>query len=281
MDFDHYRVEDLPPLSPEDAAKPYAEYYYRGRAEVTDPELLDAIRPGNPIHPSEAIYPNQLVEMIREEKPPKIGYCMLPEGVAYACARLKLDRVNSEMRHWYMEWVYGDPKLRYRLWYPGAHGEHYRNLVMEDFGAGMVWLFQGERPSMEMLGFEKPANEYHPRAIKIVGRNARSCPVGTDINRSQGYSCLTHTTWRLENGGVELWSVGWLGGHIVNGKLQPMVAPGEIITEEDGRRMCSHLIYEYSTQNQILPELYARFGNDPLDPEVPWPEEIRKNLTLV
>ena len=175
MDFDRYRVEDLPPLAPGDEGKPYAEYYYRGRAEETDPERLDAIRPDHPMVVSEALYPHQLIDLVQPgAKPPRIGYCLLPEGVAYCCARLKLDRVNTEMRHWYMEWVYGDPRLRYQIWYPGAHGVHYRNLVMEDFGNGMTWLFQGERPSLKELGFDREPREYDPQVIKIVGRNARA-----------------------------------------------------------------------------------------------------------
>lgn len=281
MDFDRYRVEDLPPLAPGDEGKPYAEYYYRGRAEVTDPELLDAIRPDHPMDVSEALYPHQLIDLVQPgAKPPRIGYCLLPEGVAYCCARLKLDRVNTEMRHWYMEWVYGDPRLRYQIWYPGAHGVHYRNLVMEDFGNGMTWLFQGERPSLKELGFDREPREYDPQVIKIVGRNARACPVGEDINQPRGYSSLIHLTRKLAGGGVELWSVGWTGAHIIGGKMKVMLAPGEVVTQEAGRQMCSHLIYEYATQNQLLPELYARFGQAPLEPEVPWPEEIAQNLTL-
>lgn len=279
MNIDNYDKRELPPLSAQEEQKSYAHYYYEGRTEVTDKEILDAIRPGNPMSVEKAMYPEDLKKVLDPDfEQPQIGYCMLPEGIAYACMCTKMPDCTIEMENWFMPWVYGDPGLRYKIWYPGFHECHYHNLAVEDIGLGMADLLQGERPSFEELGFEGDPHEKNPKILKVMGRNARMRLHTEDLNAQKGFSCMVHVL-RDYNGGMERWSFGWTGGHIQGGKLVNKVAPDEVITEEHGRCMAHHLAYEYARQAYLLPKLYAEYSSEPLSGNKPeWPERITKYL---
>lgn len=274
FDVGEYDVKKLPPLSPEDAAKPYAKYYYEGRTELADPELLEAIKPGNPISPELAVYPEQWPKLLEPGCPrPKVGYCLLPEGVAYACARTEFPDVTMEMENWFIPWVMGDPGLRYKIWYPGAHEAHYDNFAIEDFGAGMVDLVLGKRPTMAMLGLPDNPSEKNPKVLRVMSRNGRGHLHGEPLEAEMSYSIMLHIIFAREGGGLERWSFGYTGAHVENGKMIVKIRDGETITEEDGRRQASHLLYEYRRQSVLLPKLYAEFGADKGPKEMPpYPE---------
>ena len=279
MNFDNYRVEDLPQLSEEDQKKPYAKYYYEGRTEITDPEILEAIRPGNPMPLEDALSAEDLIRLLEPGCPqPKIGYCVRPDGIGYSCACVKMPGVTMEMRDWYMPWVYGDPGLRYKIWYPGSHEIHYHNLAVEDMGWGMCDIFQGERPDMKELGFDRDPHEINPGVIKVLARNARLRLQTEDINAQKGFVALCHLIWEIP-GGTEQWSFSWTGEHFVNGRLKNRLAPDEVVTEDMARLSAAHLFYEYTRQTELLPKLFAEYGQDKGPKEPPqWPERITSAL---
>lgn len=275
FDVGEYDPKKLPPLSPEDEKKPYAKYYYEGRDEIVDPEVLKAIAPGNPIPVSKAVYPEDWPKLLEPgcEKP-AIGYCLLPEGVAYACARTEMPNVTLDMESWFMPWVMGDSKLRYMIWYPGAHGAHYDNYAVEDFGEGMTDLVLGKRPTMEMLGLPENPSEKNPRILRVMSRNGQGRLCSATDENAINCSVMLHILFALDGGGLERWSISYSGAHVEYGHLVPKRYPGEVITEENGRQTASHLFYEYRRQSILLPKLYAEYKDEPLTKEMPpYPEE--------
>ena len=102
MNFDNYRVEDLPQLSEEDQKKPYAKYYYEGRTEITDPEILEAIRPGHPMPLEDALSAEDLVRLLSRDAPAK-DRLLCPPGwyrlFLRVCQNARCDYGNARLVH--------------------------------------------------------------------------------------------------------------------------------------------------------------------------------------
>ena len=273
IDFDHYRVEDLPELSDEDKKKPYASYYSRGRL-TPPPHLLAAIQPGNPIDPARAVMPENLSILLDPDTPdPLPGYCALPNGGAYACMVIKMPGVTMEMINWWMPWVLGD-HMRYKIWHPGSHAEHYLGLAVEDIGDGMADLYLGNVYSFKDLGLPDDPAAFNPKILAINRCRAQCHLHSQPEDAPKSNFTMIHVVRKIE-GGLEYWSFFWSGIHIENGRAVLKINPGEVITAENGRHFASHLAHEYTTLAAILPELYAQYKNDPVIPPPPWPERVR------
>ena len=114
--------------------------------------------------------------------------------------------------------------------------------------------------------------------IKVLARNARLRLQTEDINAQKGFVALCHLIWEIP-GGTEQWSFSWTGAHFVNGRLQNRLAPDEVVTEDMARLSAAHLFYEYTRQTELLPKLFAEYGQDKGPKEPPqWPERITSAL---
>lgn len=243
-----YNPKDLPKLKPEDERKPEAKYYYEGRTELTDSYLIESIKPDHPIDYKDVWYPQDFSRLLAPNcEAPTVGYCLLPEGVAYSCAVTEMPNITLEMDNWFFQWMMGDSDIRYKIWYPGSHGAHYEDLAIEDFGDGMVDILMGKRPSLKNLGIPKNYTEVNPTLIKIMGRNSRMRLQSEDLNGDKGYSSMVHVVRKRAGGGLTRWSFSYTGAHILNGQLAVKLTPLDHITAETGRQVTSHLLHEYST----------------------------------
>lgn len=273
IDFDNYRVEDLTKLTAEEESRPYAEYYYRGR--LTPPaELLAAIAPGHQLDPAQAVRLDNLASLLNPDCPePKSGYCQLPGGGAYACTVIKMPGVDMNMVRWWIPWVLGD-HLRYKIWHPGSHLEHYDGLAVEDVGGGMADIFLGDAYTDAELGFPGKACDINPVILAVNSCKGRIRLHSDPPDSPKGRFSMVHMVRAIE-GGIEYWSFAWCGLWLENGQAVNVIAPDEIVTAENGRHFASHLAHEYTTFAKILPELYAQYGQDPITPPMAWPVRVK------
>ena len=278
MNFDHYDPKNLPKLSPEDEKKPLAPLYYAGRQELTEPELIAAIQPGNPIDPKDAVTPEKLAEKLLDPEwtktGPKMGYCILPGGVGYACINMDMPGMTMDVRDFHMKWLAQDPGFHYKVWYPGSHWIHYAEMAVEDMGWGMSDLFQGPRPPMSDYGLPENYREVNPQLARVYGRNARSRLLTEDINGKSGYSCVCHVAL---DGGLRQFTFCFLGAHCVDGKMVNRLAPGEVILEDQARLQCAHFIYENKQLCFLMAKLYPELNGKLPDKKLPdSPERVTK-----
>jgi hypothetical protein len=82
--------------------------------------VVEAIARG-PIHPEQAFERSELDRLL-DPVPldAEIGWCTLPDGVAYVAVRTEMPGVSADMVDWWFDWHPRDP-IRYRIWFPGAH----------------------------------------------------------------------------------------------------------------------------------------------------------------
>jgi hypothetical protein len=275
IDFDNYRVEDLPELTAQEKAQPYASYYTRGRLNPR-PDLLAAIQPGQAMDPADAVMPESFAPMLLDpaSPDPRSGYCLLPNGAAYSCTVIKMPGLTLDMVKWWMPWIMGD-HMRYKIWHPGSHVEHYPGLAVEDVGGGMADINLGDPYTYQELGFPGDPTLINPKIAYIASTHGKIRLHTEPADTPNGRFTMVHVTRYIE-GGLEYWSFAWTGLYIENGKTVMKIAPGEVITEESGRHFVSHLAHEYTTYAHILPELYAAYGQDPILPPLPLPERLRR-----
>lgn len=283
MNFDHYDPKNLPSLSPADEKKPLAYLYYAGRQELTDPAQRAAIQPGHPIAVEDAMYPEDVAAMIldpeKSKTGPRMGYCVLPNGIGYACINTPMPGLTMPVRDFHMKWVGEDPGFHYKLWYPGAHIIHYDQMAVEDCGWGMMDLFQGGRPPMSDYGLPENYHEINPYIARVMGRNARGRLEYEDINGRKGYSAVMHV---VLGDGTHQWSFAWIGAHVKNGHLVDKRSEEERnpdYVEFVARQMCSHFLHENAQLSFLMAKLYPEYGGQIEPYHLPHvPEWIERQL---
>jgi len=204
------------------------------------------------------------------------GWCMLPDGVAYAAVRTEMPGVTAEMVEWWFGWHPHD-SLRYQIWFPGAHESttyepprvtgaqpHWGAVVhpVEDIGLGMEPLRIAFLPPTR-LGFSTDALD-DPRVATIVGGL-----VGDDRRRVQ-HTLMVHVYLAAPDGLV-LRSRFWMGAAIrpygpalfanpVGRAINHRVVRRLFVPRRAPRIMAEHCAAEYAHLAALLPELHARWG---------------------
>ncbi len=274
FDFDHYDPLRLPKL-PEDVEdnKWYAKFYYQGRTELPD-EMTKHVQIDTFMDSKYAILPgkeggiDKLMQPGFDEN--DLGYCLLPNGCAYASVRSELPGITPEMNDWYKRFRIGD-KLAYMIWYPGSHDNETDGITQEDVGFGQE-RFEFEVPaSIKNLGFSCHPAETDPLYVGIVGGGGRWVNL-EDPEITPRVTTLFHYMRRLpDREGLEFRTHLYIGMFIVDGHavvrqvLQPEIAL------ECARRLAHHCIYERANMASFLPELYDKMKDTPLAP----PENLR------
>lgn len=272
-DFNEYDINDLPELSAEEKARPYANYYYR---KISKPpiEILENFEPGKQMDPIDAILPEKLNMLLDPECPePKMGYCLLPNGGSYSCTISKMPHVTKEMMDFYGHFALGE-HLKFKILYPGFHFEHYDGLAMENFGEGNKALLLDKMYSAEDLGLVGEPTKVNPGIIDFVAKKTQFVSVSGPIDLQRGKFTLVFLKKKLDQG-VAIWTIVYFGIHIENGKSVVKLGPGEVTTAERCRRNAIHLAYEFANQESILPELYEEYGKEAIVRPQPWPERYR------
>jgi hypothetical protein len=111
----------LPPLTPEEEARPFAKYYYD---EIPQPDPAHYAKMERPIDPARAFGPeeiNRLLDVGRlETEEVEIGWCNLPDGAGFIANTIVYPGVTAHMIDWWFAW-HPLEDLRYRIWYPPQH----------------------------------------------------------------------------------------------------------------------------------------------------------------
>jgi hypothetical protein len=242
-----------------------------------EPDVLGAIERG-PIDPADALPPDELDPLVEAAHLPcETGWCRLPDGSAYTAVRTPMREVSGEMLDWWFGWHPHDP-LRYRIWFPGAHADisfepararrrkEYWDTVhhpVEDIGLGMQRLrIRFLDPAA--FGFSARAIE-HPAAATIV------CGIVGDDRRRAWHTRICHVA-RHADDGVELRSRFWIGSELrlfargaparaINRVLSRPAVRRRLIPARAPVQMARHCAAEYANLASLLPELFARYGD--------------------
>lgn len=251
--------EPLPRLSPEDNAKPYAEYYYCGPVRPESP-MYEKTLPGNPMEPKYALLPEQIGTLFKgEEVPEDRGYCITSDGFGYASITTNMPNVTMPMVRWYGKWNLEDP-LRYTIWFPGSHVTQDQDWIVEDLGFGMCELFI-KMPLSAASFHISPDIAAENGCLLAGGSNAlmKVCN-GPEIDPPYNIALLHYV--RAAERGIQWHTRFWIGIEVVDGKAVNRLRPGQTVPLEIARGFCEHSAYEMATRAARLPEWYQRFGNE-------------------
>ncbi len=246
------------------------------------PAVTQAIAAG-PIDPADSLGRRDL-DRLRDPAPcaAEVGWCTLPDGVAYAAVRTEMPGVTGEMIEWWFDWHPRD-SLRYQIWFPGAHEStrfepppsasrrahwgavHY---PVEDIGLGMDPLRIAFLPPSQ-LGFASDALD-DPHVATIVGGL-----VG-DERRHVQHTLMTHVFLTAADG-VVLRSRFWIGAALRPYAPRPVadLAARVLVRHAVRKRlvpartplaMATHCAAEYANLAGLLPELYAAYGPPTVPP---------------
>lgn len=266
-------VKDLPELTAEEKACPYADLYYREIAEP-DAEVFAAFEPGKQMDPSKAIMPEDLVKMLEPGFAPEAGYCVTPEGIGYSCTVVRLPGVTEEIFDYRLKLVFSED-MGFKVEYPGYHMEHYDGLCIEDNCDGMKALILDRNYSMAELGFSGDPCKMNPKLLSISAHDQDIVDLEGPINTKRDRGVLILVNTAMEGGGLEQWWFVYTGMHIEDCKARVLLDEGEVVDPEICRRKGLHLAYEAVNQAQYLPILMERFPVRDFKPARPWPERYR------
>jgi hypothetical protein len=111
----------LPPLTPDEEARPFAKYYYEA---IKPPDPAHYALMEVPIDPARAFGPEEIDRLLDEKKleteEVEIGWCNLPNGAGFIANKKSYPGVTAEMIDWWFAW-HTLEDLRYRIWYPPQH----------------------------------------------------------------------------------------------------------------------------------------------------------------
>jgi hypothetical protein len=267
---------ELPPLTPEEQARPFAKYY---RDPVpADPAHLALM--DSPCDPARAMYPEQMNDLLNPgDLQVEIGWCNLPNGAGFISNRYRYEGVTAEMIDWWFAW-HPLEDLRYRLWYPPQH-------------AGIMLSPEGRK---RILDPNIPIREKNWGVTHHVTENC-DCGMeniditflspkdfGFDMARWQepyvstfaggfGWACTVYKTdesitapalmchfFRQVPGGLEHRTRFWLGYRMSNGKPELSLPPGISVPASAIQGLARHNVREYKNFGVFLPEIYKEFG---------------------
>ncbi|MFH1833752.1 MAG: hydrolase [bacterium] len=111
----------LPPLTPEEEARPFAKYYYE---EMQQPDPAHYAMMDKPMDPTRAFGPEEIDRMLYpdrlEAEEVEVGWCNLPNGAGYIANKIFHSGATADMVDWWFAW-HPLENLRYRIWYPPQH----------------------------------------------------------------------------------------------------------------------------------------------------------------
>lgn len=245
-----------------------------------EPDAAAAVAAG-PIDPAQALGRDEL-DRLCDPVPlaAETGWCTLPDGIGYVAARTTMPGVTGEMVDWWFDWHPREP-IRYRVWHPLAHVSnsleppaapgakaHWgaTHHPVEDVGVGVAHArISFLRPTE--IGFSTDGLD-DPRIATIVGGH-----VGDDRRRSR-HSLMVHV-FLAERDGVVLRSRFWFGALMrpylpapLASAVEPLLNTGfarrRLLPADLPRAVAGHCIEEYANLAELLPDLYGRYGAEPI-----------------
>lgn len=269
-------MSTLKELTFEEKAKPYAKYYYLKPA-APDPELLELIKPDSPMDPAKALPIENINDLLNSGyMEVENGYCILPNGAAYAAINTKMPGVTTEMINWWFAW-HSLEDLRYKIWWPQGHfgisineedrkkvidpsrlvTEKFQGIthrVLEDIGGGPEDIFISFLHP-EDLGFDMSRFK-SPNVATLVAANGLSKPVAAPADAPPAPAVMCHFIREIP-GGIEFRTRFWMGYHMIDRKPKFLLPPGVRIPEIVPFGLAMHNVLEYANLRAILPQIYS------------------------
>jgi hypothetical protein len=267
---------ELPPLTAEEQARPFAKYY---RDPVpADPEHLAKM--DKPCDPSKAIYPEQLNDLLNPGYlDVEIGWCNLPNGAGFIANCYQHKDMTAEMVDWWFAW-HTLEDLRYRIWYPPQHGgimispEARKRMldpnipmreknwgvthhVTENCDCGMenidISFMSPKDFGFDMSRFKEPF------ASTFAGGSGWACAVNKTDESITAPALMCHI-FRPVPGGLEHRTRFWMGYRMSNGKPELSLPPGISVPSPAIQGLARHNVKEFKNFGVFLPKIYRELG---------------------
>jgi len=270
----------LPPLTPEEQARPFAKYYYED-IPLPDPAHYAAM--DRPIDPPRAFGPeeiNRLLDVERlETQEVEIGWCILPNGAGYIANKIFYPDFTAAMVDWWFAW-HPLEDLRYRIWYPPQHAgimlspiDRARILDLSIPNREKNWgvvhnVTENTDNGFENIdiAFRSPADMGFDmgRFDTVVATCAAgigwAVAVGKTDESITAPAIMCHAFYEAPGGLVHRTRF-WMGYRFTEqGKPELCLPPGVSVPVEAVQGLARHNVKEYTRWRDFLPRIYAELG---------------------
>jgi hypothetical protein len=271
----------LPPLTPEEEARPFAKYYHEA-IKPPDPahyalmeEPMDSARAFGPEEINRLLDPERL-----ETEEVEIGWCTLPNGAGYIANKKFYSDVTAEMIDWWFVW-HTLEDLRYRIWYPLQHAgimlsplDRARILdpavpnreknwgathnVTENCDCGMEDVDISFRSPRDM-GFDM--ERFNKVAATFAGGGGWACAVDKNDESITAPAIMCHMFYDAP-GGLLHRTRFWMGYRFCeDGTPELTLPPGIQVPAGAIQGLARHNVKEFTRFGDFLPRIYKELGH--------------------
>ncbi|MBN1570221.1 MAG: hydrolase [Acidobacteria bacterium] len=271
----------LPPLTPEEEARPFAKYYYE-KIKPYDPAHYAGM--DQPIDPARAFGPeeiNRLLDVKRlETEEVEIGWCNLTNGAGFIANKIFYPGVTADMIDWWFAW-HPLEDLRYRIWYPPQHAgimlsatdrarildpgipnreknwgvTHY---VTENCDCGMENVDIRFRSPADM-GFDM--ERFNKVITAFAGGEGWAVAVDKEDSSIAAPSIMCHVFYNAPGGLIHRTRF-WMGYRFTEeGKPKLCLPPGVSVPVASVQGLARHNVKEFTRLGDFLPRIYKELGH--------------------
>jgi len=269
----------LPPLTPEEEARPFAKYYHE---PIRQPDPAHYAAMDKPIDPAFAFGPEEInrlldVEALRNRV--EVGWCVMPDGSGYIANTILYPGVSAEMIDWWFAW-HPLEDLRYRIWYPPQHAGIMLSPIdrsrildpqvpMREKNWGVVhYVTENCNCGMENvdIGFMSPEDMGFDmeRFAEVAAAFAGGCGWAVAVDKSDqsvtAPAIMCHMFYE-EPGGLRHRTRFWQG-YRFNEKGDPELClpRGVSVPVEAVQGLARHNVKEFSRFGDLLPRVFGELG---------------------
>ena len=271
----------LPPLTPEEEARPFAKYYY----EVVKPyDPAHYAKMEEPMDPARAFGPGEIDRLLDvkklETEEVEIGWCNLPDGAGFIANKIFYPGVTADMIDWWFAW-HPLEDLRYRIWYPPQHAgimlspidrarivdpkipnreknwgvTHY---VTENCDCGMDNVDITFRSPADM-GFD--VERFNKVVATFAGGQGWAVTVNKDDSSITAPAIMCHVFYDAPGGLIHRTRF-WMGYRFTEqGKPEVTLPPGVSVPAESVQGLARHNVKEFTRFGDFLPRIYKELGS--------------------
>ena len=271
---------DLPPLTPEEEARPFAKYYYE---EIKQPNPAHYAAMDKPIDPARAFGPEEIDRLLDVKKletgEVEVGWCNLPDGAGFIANKIFYPGVTADMIDWWFAW-HPLENLRYRIWYPPQHGgimlspiDRARildpNIPNREKNWGVThYVTENCDNGMENvdISFRSPADmgfdmqRFDKVIATFAGGMGWAVTVYKDDSSITAPALMCHVFYDAP-GGLLHRTRFWLGYRFTEeGKPELCLPPGVSVPVEAVQGLARHNVKEFTRFGDFLPRIYKELG---------------------
>jgi hypothetical protein len=271
----------LPPLTPEEEARPFAKYYYE---PLKQPDPAHYAKMEQPMDPARAWGPEDIDQLLDPEKLARdeveVGWCNLPNGAGYIANTILYPEATAEMIDWWFAW-HPLEDLRYRIWYPPQHAgimlspiDRARildpDIPMREKNWGVVhYVTENCDCGMENvdISFRSPQDmgldmvRFAKVAATFAGGGGWAVTVCRCDDSITAPAIMCHMFYD-EPGGLRHRTRFWMGYRFSEeGKPELCLPPGVAVPAEAVQGLARHNVKEFTRFGDFLPRIYEELGH--------------------